>query len=353
MESPLKTLMQSIAIVALTLCTVSSLHAESIEQSSPPEQGPQEKPEKTEDVCSECDKKRPLMLQSHEPNLIGVRYDSNDVNYIEFKLSMKYPLGHNGRYEGKNSMFYGVPFFYFAFTGVWGQYIETRQSSPVIAKRYNPELWGRWWLGSKKDYIDFTFFGHESNGQSIDRYSIYNVKKIEIAAVGDDPEFARDYISRGWDYVGLTWKNGQLFGADNWTMYSKFKYFLNSGYLQTEIEDYNPWEEFGPECQNHDQSDWTAECHQRDEELTRDRFDGISFVIKNDIKYDHKWLSGNKFAVIYTTGYKDTFENNTVRAEFTTTFFNVPIMLWGQTGYNSDLIDYYESVESFGLALEL
>jgi hypothetical protein len=28
-------------------------------------------------------------------------------------------------------------------------------------------------------------------------------------------------------------------------------------------------------------------------------------------------------------------------------------MIWGQNGYNSDLVDYYKNVRSWGIALEL
>ena len=55
----------------------------------------------------------------------------------------------------------------------------------------------------------------------------------------------------------------------------------------------------------------------------------------------------------YTTGYDDVFDNSTNRAEFAIEFWGLAIMLWGQTGYNSDLVNYYVDVDSWGIALEL
>ncbi len=307
----------------------------------------------SKDKEESSEKTKYLMLQSYEPNTVGYRSDSNDVDYMDFKISLKYPLFHNGIYQDKNHMGLGFPFFYFTFTGQWAQYLGTRDSSPVIAKRYNPTLFGRYWLGSNHDSIDLIFFGHESNGQSIDTLQVLNIQRLEIASTGDDPEFARDYLSRGWDYVGLDWKNGHLFGRESWTSYLKLKYFLETGVLQKDIEDYNPWEDYGRECDGSDESNWIEECKRVNDENTRDNFDGITFIVKNDLHYEYSWLEGNKIAFVYTTGYGEPFKNSTYRLEFTTTFVNVPIMIWGQTGYNSDLIDYYEKVDSFGIALEL
>ncbi len=60
-----------------------------------------------------------------------------------------------------------------------------------------------------------------------------------------------------------------------------------------------------------------------------------------------------KVAWRYTTGYDSIFDNSTNRLEFTLDLWSFPIMLWGQTGYNSDLVDYYRKVDSWGITLEL
>ena len=60
-----------------------------------------------------------------------------------------------------------------------------------------------------------------------------------------------------------------------------------------------------------------------------------------------------KLQLTQTTGYSQMFDNNTTTVEFTTDFFGLPIQLWTQTGYNSDLVDYYQYVNSWGLGFEL
>ena len=56
---------------------------------------------------------------------------------MDFKISVKYPVL-------KDLLSKALPDsgLYFAFTGRWGQYIGDRYSSPVIAKRFNPKLFG-------------------------------------------------------------------------------------------------------------------------------------------------------------------------------------------------------------------
>ena len=308
----------------------------------------------TQTVKAEDASEHFLMLQAHEPNTVGYRNDSNDVEFMEFKISLRYPLFHRGIYEGKNSLSFGLPYFYFAFTGEWGQYLGTRDSSPVISKRFNPLLFGRYWLNNSHDYIDLTFYGHESNGQSVNTFNLYRVQQLEIVAAGDDPEFARDYISRGWDYVGFEWKKGHLFNDPKWSSYLKFKYFLDSGLMQKDIEDYNPWEQYGRACESENSNEWlNPNCKKANKDNERQNFDGITWLLRNDIHYENSWIQGNKLAMLYTTGYGAPFKNNTIRLEFTTVIVNLPIMLWGQSGYNSDLADYYEKVDSFGVAFEL
>ncbi len=310
------------------------------------------------------------LLRPYEPTILGFRKDDGEGWFLDIKLSLKYPLGHDGLYKDKNNRGI-IPFWSFAFTGGWGQYVFDRKSSPVLATRYNPEVFGRWWLRDRYQYFD-VIFGHESNGQSIGSWDTYNVKKLEISSIedpksGDNVENARDYISRGWDYVGFTYttrnalglyffekqEKGNFFYGKTLSTYVKFRYFLKNGLLQGDIEDFNPWEIFGPQCiDDKDKTDWTSECYRLNDKYSRDRYDGLSFIFQNDTDYGAV-IKGIKLALIYTTGYKDAFENSTVRLEHTVNYHNLPIMIWMQTGYNSDLVDYYKRVKSYGIALEL
>jgi hypothetical protein len=47
------------------------------------------------------------------------------------------------------------------------------------------------------------------------------------------------------------------------------------------------------------------------------------------------------------------FEHNTTTLELTTDFFGMPIQLWGKSGYNNNLVDYYDYTTSWGLGIEL
>jgi hypothetical protein len=53
------------------------------------------------------------------------------------------------------------------------------------------------------------------------------------------------------------------------------------------------------------------------------------------------------------TGYGKMFKNNTTTLEFTSDIFGLPIQLWSKTGYNSNLVDYYQYTTSWGLGIEL
>lgn len=64
-------------------------------------------------------------------------------------------------------------------------------------------------------------------------------------------------------------------------------------------------------------------------------------------------FKGIKVAFLYTTGYRDIFENNTIRFETTFHVANMPLMFWASRGYNSDLVDYYRRVTSYGFSFEL
>lgn len=275
-----------------------------------------------------------LKLQSYEPTTLGITFDDNDVSFMDFKLSQKYPMFHDGEYhEGVPSWHYGLPYLYFAFTGRFGQYIGTRHSSPVVAKRFNPKIFGRYWLSEGRSYLDIGY-AHESNGQSVTTLSAYNDLRDKFIAEGQDPDFANDAISRGWDYLEATLKKGYRYKDSRIYAYLTLKYFLPHGLLQGGAEEYNSWEG-------------------RSDGKPRKSVDGVSLLLKSSRDFRFGPLIGDKYALIYTTGYKDMFRYHTVRLEATLKIGDIPVMLWYSDGYNSDLADYYKRVGSYGIALEL
>ena len=278
-------------------------------------------------------------LESHEPNTVGFAYDSNDVNHMDFKVSLKYPIFHNGIAQEPK---YGyLPYPYLAFTGRFSQYINTRESSPVISKRFNPELFFRYWFHfnadkSDSDYIDLAY-GHESNGQSINTLVEYNQRRAAFIADGENPDFANDYISRGWDYLGFTWKftrRNPFSSNSRFTSYVEMRYFLKDGLLQGNQEEYNSWEN-NPEGK------------------PRNKVDGIRLKLKYKTRFvESDLLTSNKIFLSYTTGYSDIFKYSTYRAEWGVEILNLPLVIWVARGYNSDLADYYKKVTSAGINFE-
>jgi hypothetical protein len=154
-------------------------------------------------------------LTIHEPNKLLARLDSQDerVHYMDATLSVKYPV-LNPVVDAISTVMNidrarNTPRLYLAFTTRFSQYVATRQSSPVVARRYNPELFLRVWRDGVYDrtnpsYWDFGY-GHESNGQRINDPHAYNLAAAAADLRGDPEIAARESISRGWDYLSIDW----------------------------------------------------------------------------------------------------------------------------------------------------
>ena len=281
-----------------------------------------------------------VKLTSYEPNLLGWTYDQSGHGYMDFLLSVKFavlPLWIK-KHASKNSR------VYFAFSGRFGQYFD-RESAPVIGKRFNPELFYRHMLSAKADagrtdaddkygYVDVGY-GHESNGQRIDSLASYQ----QAQATLDRPEYADDYISRGWDYVRVGVRSRYhpgIWAGDRVRAYFTFRRFLGGGVFQGKPEEYNSWEN-SPEGK------------------PREQVDGLSVLLKyvHDSDNNERFLSGSKLALTYTTGYREIFRYNTVRLEAGVKLLQLPVIIWTSRGYNSDLIRYYKYTTASGIAIEI
>jgi len=155
----------------------------------------------------------------------------------------------------------------------------------------------------------------------------------------DKPFHANDYISRGWDYIGLTLKyQKEIEETDNLKEISFYFSYANyvGGLLQGDIEEY--YDEWEPVR----------------EITSRDQVDGLRFTtkIRGNKHSNGEYFQGYKLAFIYETGTQSPFKYNTLKAEFTTQFLGMPLMIWVKTGYNSDLAQYYKKVTSFGIGFE-
>jgi len=160
--------------------------------------------------------------------------------------------------------------------------------------------------------------------------SLYTWRSRLLKITERGPEYAQDYISRGWDY--LTYKRHLHFEAEGKNaMDIDLRYFLSYGLLQKGSDEYFPWEAPRPIM------------HIR-------QVDGIRMKVTRDV--DWSWFKG--VTLFYTTGYRDVARWNTFRMELGFTplsnLMGLPIILWGQSGYNSSVTQYYRKAWSVGLA---
>ncbi|MBT8148314.1 MAG: phospholipase A, partial [Gammaproteobacteria bacterium] len=181
---------------------------------------------------------------SHEPSSFGYTFDGNDENFLDIKISFKYSPFDNGlskldRPAKSSSWRWNLPYLYFAFSMRQAFYVETeRDSNPVIGQRFNPEMFARYWLNDG-GYLDFGY-NHESNGQSITSAEAFTEKQNEFIAEGKSTALANEFISRGWDYWELTYKNNinaKRYGYEGFSYYLILRRFLSEGLLQDGVEE--------------------------------------------------------------------------------------------------------------------
>lgn len=315
------------------------------------------------------------VVRAYEPIYVGYTFDEGDEAYLDFSLSVLTPISilfprkdwnpRNKFPDTKNYeapvMFPYQPRLYLAFTGRAGQYIQTRESSPVIGKRFNPLLAARWWHRNRNlvtgqkgdlslhDYFEFSY-GHESNGQSIGDIEDpqtpeqensgqrrYEALRMEYALNGENPDFARDSLSRGWDYLGARWASSWQMEHGRLFMTLDGRYFLDDGLMQGTAEEYNLWENDG---------DW---LERYDGEITRSKFDGLRAKFRFQSE-NFNWLfDANDLTLELITGYRKPLRYVTAKVELGFKYTSV----WYRYGYNSDLVDYYHKDTSWGIAIKI
>lgn len=274
-----------------------------------------------------------VKLQDHEPNFLGITKDSDDVAFMDFTISLQHPILFSSLGGGCNLLRF-MP--YFAFTGRFGQYIWDRDSAPVIGKRYNPKLFGRFHLGHRAaddSYIDLEV-AHESNGQGVTSESSFQLIAQDVGST----EYAKDYISRSWNYTGITYKR-LLYSdkhdndKDKVTAYLSRKWYCGC-WVDGGIEEYFPWEE------------------PRDIESIK-QVSGWRFLLSYKSGVKNFWLP-NRMALSFDTGARDPLQHNTYRAEIDiapiSTSIDVPFVFWYRNGYLSDIAQYYKRGQSLGVA---
>ena len=282
-------------------------------------------------------------LSSHEPNKMLARMDANDINnlYMDANLSLKHPLMTpviEAVFDSFGITKLQSPRLYMAFSSRFSQYIGTRGSSPVVPRRYNPELFVRVW-DNYEGYWDIGY-GHESNGQQINNQQSFELEEQNFRDKNEPEFFARDAISRGWDYVSLDWtkqwQTGFLPSLPGFTTtHFEYRHFLSDGLLQGAPEEYNEWERQGSGVK------------------PRDQYDGLKFSMQYLLPEELCLIACfDRIEIMHKTGSGDVFANNTNSIELTTSLFGIPFHIWAQSGYNSDLVDYYDYTNSWGIGVE-
>jgi hypothetical protein len=289
-------------------------------------------------------------LTSHEPSMLMIRNDSLDssATYQDFQVSAKHPLFanaalvnnfHNNLTDTLQKLIPGDDEYfiqlYLSFTGRFSQYIQDRDSQPVVPRSFNPSVFYRIW-SSRDNFLDLGF-GHESNGQRIRSPESLQRAEADYLAEGEPAFYARDSLTRSWDYVGLGWQRNW---DNHWLSSFRLRHYLNDGPLQGRPEEYNTWEDDGYRSRPRAQYDGINLALQYNFNTSRCLLGSIHICLRN-VKYSHD------------TGYSTLFGNNTSTLELTTDFFGIPVQVWGKTGYNSNLVDYYRHTTSWGLGLEL
>lgn len=300
-------------------------------------------------------------VRCYEPNELGLTRDKSDELFVDFKLSLMFPLigefvDQPRKSGAPESPWWRLGPFDSRHTALLltatirgGQYIWSRPSAPVVEKRFNPQLLARLWFVERPDlqrYVD-VIYGHESNGQAINTLELFNeqadvFRKLEKHPTTDEARenarrSARDAISRGADYVGaeLSWfwpsdktaRDVAISGVGR----VKVRHFLDYGIFQRGKEDYNAWEGEGAR-------------HARED------YDGLMFQYTGVLKplAEHlRWLTG-RYTVTYTTGLAQPFQHSTFEVDLGATIRRLPLSFWYRRGYNSDLIDYYKENQSYG-----
>lgn len=318
----------------------------------------------------------PNFVRTYEPTQIGWTKDKDDDGFMDFTFSAMFPLygdyaqeAADAEYDFRDLKLSG-PNLFFSGTLRAGQYILTRPSSPVVGKRFNPQLFLRWWVldkagraSSLHKYVDFIFFGHESNGESLTTPLQFEAQRQVYLSLYDHPApysedelrtarlSARDAISRGWDYVGVegswSWRQkimspGTPESAHEFalnirrTLRVKLRHFLPQGLAQDHIEEYMPWE-------------GTAAS------LPRRNYDGITiqYTSYGNSTLDRLPLFNGRFTLTATTGLAQPFQHTTFELDLGAHVNALPFSLWTRIGYNSDLVDYYRYDHSYGFRISI
>lgn len=264
------------------------------------------------------------LLSGNEPSYFAFAHDSgSSEDHIEFYLSIKYPLFTTlvEKSLGERSR------LYFNYNGKYDFYAFSRDSLPIISRRQNPGVlyeyaWPK--IANMQLQSLRTGYFHESNGQAVDSREEYLVT-----------DNARDYVSRGWDYIPLeakfavSEKRHGIFG--NFYLNLQGRYFLDRQVFRHDRED----EIF-----------WDAGA----EQPRIEQYDGVRVGIATVFILPHIEAKEIKFNAIYRSGHREF--NLSQRYEATFRFFDFPLYVYYFRGYGVELTTYHQKGTTYGIGFE-
>jgi hypothetical protein len=274
-----------------------------------------------------------LRIKTFEDNLIGDTWDSDDKRFMDFTLSVDYGLPPFDRLMRALNVEEDIS-LHFSFTGRFAQYIDTRESSPVVGKRFNPQLFVQYQpnTGRLRNTLFRLAYGHESNGQSIiDSGSFFTRAFHQDSNINE----TIDYISRGWDYIGVNTITNFVGHRHFKRIYQaevNVRYFLDYGLMQGRKEEYMDWE-----------SPWYGR------NLRRNDVSGLAgaFTIYMPT------LFVNKVKVSGETGIASPFRYGSVKFLLGVNVLGLPIAVTYATGYNGDLAQFGKKNTSLSITAVL
>jgi len=269
-------------------------------------------------------------LSGYEPSYF--MYAIDDENHIEFKISVKYPLLNSFKIRGDvGKIIDGTNQFYFSYTGKYDFFVLSdeppRDSAPIISRTQNPGFFvTNIRPNANKQSLQKITIGlfHESNGQQISDNETFLVT-----------ENAADFVSRGWDYLGIDFKLKQLtplFFDGDVTYYLRARIFCNCqgfGLINGREDDIRI---FGG-----------------DEQADINDFDGLRFIANN---YVNKWFH---YGIHLRTGSSSVDALKNISAEIQLTyriFGSLPLRISYFNGYGKDISTYHIKDEYVGIGLE-
>jgi outer membrane phospholipase A len=270
-------------------------------------------------------------LTSLHPNYFSYVFPTgdnelNDESHLEFLLSIQYPIITLSDHHR----------IYFSYNGLYDFYItedSNYKSAPIISRRQNPGL--TYHLKTPKTgEIQLGYF-HESNGQTLeatDGPTAFNDLEQKTSQ-----EYALTQVSRGWDYVSLTYRTRDrpLLSTD--TIRQR---------IQLNLRTYMPKQIF--RSAREDKLFWLPPA----ENATIADYDGLRLLYEI-LSLSNRPLDFSARIELKTgTASTDALQNLTTRITLLKRIFGIPLFAFYFNGYGKETSTYHLRTQYAGIGLE-